>query len=97
MKDFPSHPCIESHQVKVLYFAKARELAGTAEEQVEFPGTELNAVEILQYLCARLPALSQVKDQALLSLNLDFIQDYERRLLLKSGDEIAVIPPLSGG
>jgi len=81
----------------VLYFAKARELAGKAEEQVEFPEAEQTAIEILRFLCARLPALSQVKDHVLMSLNLDFIEDYEQRLSLKNGDEIAIIPPLSGG
>lgn len=80
--------------VKVLFFAKARELAGLKESQLEIPAsvssTELKARVIQGF------NLESIQDIVILALNEEFIEP-NVVLNLRERDEIAVIPPLSGG
>lgn len=89
----------ESHiRVKVLFFAKARELAGEiTETQLELPFQE-------QYCCSNLLTLicdkynlNLIKQSVILAVNEEYCDDLSNFVSLKTGDEIAIIPPLSGG
>ena len=81
--------------VKVMFFARSRELAGCSEAVVSVPeGTDtagLQAALLQQY-----PNLAQVFGSCLLSLNLEYV-DAEEPRPLKAGDEVGIIPPISGG
>jgi len=82
-------------EVKVLLFARARELAGCSEATLSVPqGSDTAALRAL--LLAAYPKLDQVLGSCLLSLNLDYI-DADAPRPLQAGDEVGVIPPISGG
>ncbi len=79
--------------VTVRYFAHARDPAGCAEETVEMPErVDVDAVRSL--LGARHPALQRVLPACRVAHNLDFLRG---EVALADGDELALIPPVSGG
>lgn len=81
-------------KVKVLFFAQAKDLAGKNTDIIEVPEfiTCFNLLEILvkQY------SLQKIQNNILVSLNQQ-LYHIEDNLTLQEGDEIAIIPPLSGG
>lgn len=84
-----------SVSVRVLYFAKSREVAGVAEETfaVAAPAT---TADLLAALVAKHPGLESVMRTCVLSLNQEYV-GADEVVALKDNDEVAVIPPLSGG
>ncbi len=85
--------------IKVLFFAKARELAGTSDARVELPRS-LSGHQCRQRIEEAFPALSALKGGYVLAVNEQYVDLQSRdteSLSLKDSDEIAVIPPLSGG
>jgi molybdopterin converting factor subunit 1 len=79
--------------VAVRYFAKARELAGTDAENLELPArTDTSA--IARALAAAHPALEPLLTHSRISVRLAFARG---AVELSTGDEVAVIPPVSGG
>lgn len=78
-------------QLKVLYFAALRDVVGRSEELVEATGCE-RVAELVSLLERRHPALRL--DGVRVARNLEFVDDREA---LAEGDEIALIPPVSGG
>lgn len=81
-------------QVKILFFAKAREIIGRKECYITVPRsvsyTNLTDKIIGQF------KLESIRDTLILAVNEEFIPS-DRILTLSEKDEIAVIPPLSGG
>lgn len=85
--------------VKVLFFAKARELAGNiVQATFDLPPQEQG-----KYLCSDLLNLISdkynlglIKETIVLAVNEEYC-DLNGSVTVKPGDEIAVIPPLSGG
>lgn len=82
-------------QVKLLFFAKSRELAGLSECFIDLPKTILcsNLIEQL----SETYNLEALEKKFLLALNNDYCDERNAILNLKTGDEVAVIPPISGG
>jgi molybdopterin converting factor subunit 1 len=80
-------------KVRVRLFAVAREVAGANEVEVELPsgGT---AGELRAALVERWPALAAVLKLSRIAVNADFAGDDR---VLSESDEIALIPPVSGG
>ncbi|XP_016952733.1 molybdopterin synthase sulfur carrier subunit [Drosophila biarmipes] len=81
--------------VHVLFFAKSRELANTSRSNVDVP-TEITASDLLDQLVTRF-GLTSIRDNLILALNESYIDNLSERILFKEGDELAIIPPLSGG
>ena len=82
-------------RVNVLYFAASREAAGRASEALELPaGATTDA--LLALLGARHPPLSGVLAACVVAVNREYVAR-GAGVALKEGDEVAVIPPLSGG
>jgi molybdopterin converting factor subunit 1 len=79
-------------QITVLYFASARERAGTSREMVEVPAG-LRVPAIREWLGNRHPQLAPVLSRMRIAVN----QEFEEESVLEDGDEIAVIPPVAGG
>lgn len=79
--------------VKVLLFAAARDLAGhdvvAATLQADRTVAELRA-----RLSQNFPALGPLLAKSAIAVNHDFADDAR---VLAPGDEVAVIPPVSGG
>jgi molybdopterin synthase sulfur carrier subunit len=91
--------------VKVLFFASARDATGKKKIEVELSpdstGEQSSASEIemsVKHLIAQLeaifPNLNVERDQISLAINQVYCSD---EALLKDGDEVAFLPPISGG
>jgi molybdopterin converting factor subunit 1 len=80
-------------RIKVLFFGRLREIAGCSEQTLEVPrGT---ALEQLFALCAaRIPELARYRSSLVASRNQEFAP---WSTPLQSDDEIAFLPPVSGG
>lgn len=72
--------------IKVLTFARYRDLLG-------FHRLELPAAPTLEALLAD-PRFAQLPQEALLAVNQEFA---DRGTALQDGDEVALLPPVSGG
>ena len=81
--------------VTLLLFAKARELVGKSSVSTSLP-TRLTYQELVSRLESELPIPERLNRTFVLSLNEDYLEQ-EQEIVLTSGDEIAVIPPISGG
>jgi len=79
--------------MKVLFFAQCREAAG-CEQGLVPADSALEQGEFWARLIAAYPALEPHRKTARLARREVYLQGDE---LLQPGDEIAVIPPVSGG
>ena len=77
----------------VLLFAAARDLAGADSVMVELPAGSTIA-ELRSNLAHRIPAISGLLAKSAIAVNHDFAEDDR---VLQPNDELAVIPPVSGG
>lgn len=81
--------------VRVLFFARSRELAGTNEATLSMqPGSTTTA--LMPLLLQQFPQLAELGSTFVLSLNQEYLAPGEEQPL-RAGDEVAVIPPISGG
>jgi molybdopterin synthase catalytic subunit len=78
--------------VTVLYFAVAREAAGTGSESLAGAPATVGALRVL--LAERHPGLARVLPRCRLAVNQEFVGDGDP---VPEGAEVAVIPPVSGG
>lgn len=79
--------------VRVLLFARARELANGESVSVELPANATLA-ELRTQLASQIPALSSLLASSAIAVNREFADD---SVSLHENDEIALIPPVSGG
>ncbi len=80
-------------QISIKLFAVYQEIIGAPEITQNLPAGTV-AGEVLQALIDRHPQLNQWKSVTRLGVNLDFVAaDYP----LQDGDELVLIPPVSGG
>ena len=79
--------------ITVKLFALMREYAGTDTVDLELPeGVDIaQALAVLQH---QYPVLKPYVDNARLSLHMEFV---DAETLLRPEDELALIPPVSGG
>ena len=79
--------------VTVKLFAAYQEAYGVPEQVLEFPaGTSVSAV--CDHLIREHPELAHWRDLTRFGVNLQFV---EPDTLLQDGDEVVLIPPVSGG
>jgi molybdopterin converting factor subunit 1 len=78
---------------EVLLFAAAREAAGVDKVRVELLGG-VRVAELVSELSTSLPALATLLPKCRIAVNHEFAEGEQ---MLHPGDEIAVIPPVSGG
>jgi molybdopterin synthase catalytic subunit len=80
-------------QVRVLYFGVLKDVVGRREERLQLePGSDVGG---LFAVCAgRFPALEKHAASILFSRNREFVSRDES---LQEGDEVALLPPVSGG
>lgn len=81
--------------VTVLFFARGRELAGRSEAVVELTDAS-DTASLWTYLLIQFPDLKQIMDTSVFSLNQEYLAPGQN-VSLKDRDEVAVIPPVSGG
>lgn len=79
--------------MKVLFFARARDLAGIAEADLELaPG--IRVADVRMALARRYPALASLLPHCALAVNDDYAAD---EAILGGAERVAVLPPVSGG
>ncbi|KAJ7560695.1 hypothetical protein O6H91_04G140900 [Diphasiastrum complanatum] len=85
----------ENHRIRVsvLMFAKARELAGLSEVSLEVDEGATTA-DCLKILVSTYDKLQSITESMVLALNHDYV---ENPVVVNDGDELALIPPISGG
>lgn len=80
-------------KVRVKCFASAREIVGAGELVVELPdGSTLN--QLFEQIRRQFPKLEDLSGSLLFSVNREYAP-FDRRLAAE--DEVALIPPVSGG
>jgi molybdopterin synthase catalytic subunit len=80
-------------KIKVLFFGVTRDLTGFQQEQAEFPeGANLEG--LWGRYATRFPRLNDLSGALLLAVNQEIV---DRARALKDGDEVAFLPPVSGG
>jgi molybdopterin converting factor subunit 1 len=86
--------------IKVLFFASAREAAGdVSSANFELPAGRADTGTLRRKLAETYPELSSMvmdEDNMTLALNEEYVTSGQV-LALKSGDTVALIPPISGG
>lgn len=82
-----------SIKVTVKLFAVYQEVIGSPELELEFPGGSTVA-QVGQYFWDQYPELASLQSVTHFGVNLDFVPG---DTLLQPGDEVVLIPPVSGG
>ncbi len=80
-------------KANVRLFARLSEIAGERKTEVEV-GEGLTVREAFRLLCLRHPAMAAYQDRILYAVNEEYVSADHA---LRGGDELALIPPVSGG
>ncbi|NWS27623.1 MOC2A synthase, partial [Polioptila caerulea] len=83
-------------QVSVLYFAKSAELAGLRCETLSVP-REITSLQLWEEIVKVHPRLAAIRDQVVFAVRQEYVLLGDQLLVLQPGDEVAIIPPISGG
>ena len=80
-------------QTRVLFFGKLKELTGAAEQSVELrSGATIS--DLYDRFASETPALTPFRASVVASRNQEFAP---WTTILEPGDEVAFLPPVSGG
>ena len=80
-------------EIQVRFFASVREKLRRSEATCSVPaGTTVR--ELLEQLCGEYPALSVVRKSLSIAVNREYV---DAGHVLADNDEVALIPPVSGG
>jgi molybdopterin synthase catalytic subunit len=80
-------------RVRVLLFGQLKDIIGRQEDSLELePGAKLSAVT--SYYAERYPKFQGLNSSIACSINQEYAQGLA---VLKEGDEVALLPPVSGG
>ena len=79
--------------VQVLFFSQARSAVGLSEISLTLEEAP-DASHLWRCLVDRFPKISTIRETSRLARNCEFLQGNE---CFSDGDEIAIIPPVSGG
>jgi molybdopterin converting factor subunit 1 len=80
-------------RIKVLFFGRLKEIVGRAEDEVEISEDERLADVFARY-GARYPEAGRLRGSLVAAVNQEFATWDSR---LRNGDEVAFLPPVSGG
>ena len=84
---------------KVLYFASAKDATGLSSEDLAFPqnAQTMSIQQLFALLESKYPKLKQKKilSSVAVAVNLEYVEVEDG--VLGEGDEVAIIPPVSGG
>ena len=87
-----------SGNIEILYFAGALTATGLTGESVSLPNIPFPLASLASHLVSLHPntGLDKVLASSQWSVNEEMVEDPEKTMLI-GGEEVAVIPPVSGG
>lgn len=80
-------------QIQVFFFGIVKDLAGRSAESITLP-EHATLSDLLRHYEARIPRLRTLSPSLALSINQEYAGPESK---LRSGDEVALLPPVSGG
>jgi molybdopterin converting factor subunit 1 len=80
-------------KIKVLFFASFREIVGSSSLNMTVDDS-CTTLTLFETLCEMHPQLKLGADQVSVAVNKNYVSS---TLSLKDGDEVAFLPPISGG
>lgn len=80
-------------RIRVRFFAALRDMTGYQMLNLEFP-KKVSCAEVMAYLEGEFAGISSVLRSSAVAVNGEY---RDPRALLGAGDELAVLPPVSGG
>lgn len=80
-------------KVKVLFFGQLKEVVGQAEEQVELPAGS-SVADLVSHYQQRFPRWADFRPSIAVAVNQEYA---DSAASLQGGDEVAFLPPVSGG
>ncbi|KAL2499382.1 Molybdopterin synthase sulfur carrier subunit [Abeliophyllum distichum] len=83
----------KSVEIKVLFFARARDLTGMTD-MLLMVSTGSTARDCLNNLLVKFSGLSEIRGCMVVDLNEEYTPE---NTVVKDRDELAIIPPISGG
>lgn len=86
-------PVAQSVRVKVLFFGRLKDIVGHSEESLDLPDAS-TIEELFARYSTRLPELAKYRSAVVASRNQEFAA---WDTVVYSGDEVAFLPPVSGG
>ncbi|XP_025023438.1 molybdopterin synthase sulfur carrier subunit [Python bivittatus] len=89
-------PCSDTVKVTVLYFARSAELAGLRTETISVP-QQITSLQLWREIVKRHSRLADIEDQVVFAICQEYVPLGDQQFILHTGDEVAIIPPLSGG
>ena len=81
-------------RIRVKLFAFLKDAAGRSEMTVNFGTEPVSCEDVLSFLAVLFEEAKPMLGQSLVAVNGQFAS---RDLRLSSGDEVAILPPVSGG
>ena len=86
-------PVSQNVRVKVLFFGRLKDVVGQSEESLDL--ADASTIEqLFAAYAARIPELAKYRSSVVASRNQEFAA---WDAVLHSGDEVAFLPPVSGG
>lgn len=82
-------------QVRCLYFAEAKDIVGCREEIITLD-QGADTAQLKKVLLALHPSLQKIIQHCIFAVNLEY-ESADTNTPLNNGDEVALIPPISGG
>lgn len=80
-------------RVRILFFGMLKELAGRASETIEV-SESASVADVLRHYESEIPRLKDARSSLALAVNQQYVQPDTK---LNAEDEIALLPPVSGG
>ena len=79
-------------KVEILYFSQIKDKVGKSSEVLEFTGNTVS--DLVEFLAQKYPNAKDVLEKSMFAVNEEYV---DKQKILKEGDKIAIIPPVSGG
>ena len=81
-------------RIRVLFFGVLRDVTGLREDSINVPAGSL-ASSVFDHYAAQFPKLGEMSRSIVLAVNQKFLRAH--CIPLQDGDELAMLPPVSGG
>jgi MoaD family protein len=87
-------------KIKILYFAKVKEVLNKSSEEFQFDSNITTGNDIIELVKNSHKSLEKDLNVILVNCLISFNDEYiekDVKIELKNGDEISIIPPISAG